>query len=295
LRPMTWPPVPKPIPYKVYTRGAAELGGTAGGDDPPLVLIEMGVNSGFTGANNAGFRYLLARGEAGYAWVLNNDTVVAPDSLRRLVEVAESDETIGVVGARLFHYERPDAVQAAGGGRITRWNGMPWPLTDQEGGVGSPKHPERVDFVHGASMLIPLPVLARVGLFDDRYFVYSEEADWCFRMRRQGFRLGYSAPASVWHKEGLTMGRRSPFQDYLVVRNTLLLVHRFFTPFVPLALLYSVYRCFLPKLLRGEWARLAAIGRAYRDFVREVVRGPRSEPTPTAPAAVRRWAERKAS
>jgi hypothetical protein len=45
-------------------------------------------------------------------------------------------------------------------------------------------------------------------------------------------------------------------------------VRRFFTPFVPLAIAYSVIRSFLPKLLRGEWKRLAAIARAYRDFVR---------------------------
>jgi hypothetical protein len=64
---------------------------------------------------------------------------------------------------------------------------------------------------------------------------------------------------------------------------------------MPLAILYSVYRCFLPKLLRGEWARLAAVARAYRDFAREVVRG---VPAPTAlpgDARSRRAVRRKAS
>jgi GT2 family glycosyltransferase len=113
-------------------------------------------------------------------------------------------------------------------------------------------------------------------------------------MKRQGFRMAYCDAATVWHKEGLTMGRRSPFQDYLVVRNTLYLVHRFFRGFTPLALLYSVYRCFLPKLLRGEWARSAAIARAYRDFVREALRERRIDATPTLNVGLGSWSQRKA-
>jgi GT2 family glycosyltransferase len=190
------------------------------------------------------------------------------------------------VGARLFHYARPDVVQAAGGGRVTRWHGMATPVTEDHG---------TLDYVTGASILVPLPVLSKVGLLDERYFAYSEEVDWCFRMRAQGFRLAYCAAAEVWHKEGQTIGRRNPFQDYLIVRNTLLLVRKFFAPFLPLAVLYSLYRSFLPKLVRGEWKRLAAVARAYRDFIREVARGRPAGATTTGRVAVSGWAQRKAS
>jgi GT2 family glycosyltransferase len=287
LRCLSWPPVCKPVAYVEYSRASAEQGGDMPSDDPPLVLVQTGGNLGFTGGSNVGLRYLMARGATGYIWLLNNDTVVAADALRRLVDVAERDERIGVVGTRLFHYARPDVVQAAGGGRITRWHGMVTPVTDDADG--------KLDFVTGASMLIPLPVLSRVGLLDERYFAYSEEVDWCFRMRARGFRLAYCPAAKVWHKEGQTLGRRTPFQDYLIVRNTLLLVQKFFTPFLPVAILYSLYRSFLPKLVRGEWKRLGAVVRAYRDFVREVARG---EPEGTAAAGrvlVSGWAQRKAS
>jgi GT2 family glycosyltransferase len=287
--------VRKPIAYKEYTRSAAENGGSMGSDEAQLVFVRMTENTGFTGGNNVGFRYLISRDEPGYVWVLNNDTVVGPDALRQLVDAAERDESIGVVGARLLHYASPDRVQAAGGATITRWNGMPWLVTDDSAADDRRPYAEHIDFVHGASMLIPLPVLRRVGFFDERYFVYSEEADWCFRMKAQELRMAYVRAAMVWHKEGQTMGPRSPFQDYLVVRNTLLLVHRFFRPFVPLAVLYSVYRCFLPKLVRGQWARLAAIGRAYRDFIRAVVRGTAGAPAPVGVAPQHRAAQRKAS
>jgi GT2 family glycosyltransferase len=268
LRHLSCPPVEKPVAYVGYDRAWAERGGSATSDEAPLVLVHTGENLGFAGGNNVGLRYLVARGEGGYVWLLNNDTVVAPDALCRLVEVAETDDTIGVVGARLYHYDSPDVVQAAGGGRIRRWHGVGRPLIDESGADNAAAVAVRLDYVTGASMLIPMRVFSRVGLLDERYFAYSEEADWCFRMRAQGFRLAYSPGAHVWHKEGRSIGRCSPLQDYYIERNALLLVRRFFTPFLPLAIPYSVYRSLLPKLVRGEWARAAAVARAYRDFAR---------------------------
>jgi GT2 family glycosyltransferase len=295
LRHLSWPPVRKPVTYRRYTGTTAEKGGSAADGEAQLVLVGMAENAGFAAGNNVGFRYLISRDEAGYVWVLNNDTVVAPDALRRLVEVAERDEAIGVVGALLFHYATPDTVQAAGGAKITRWNGMPWPVTGAGADGSSHTYAAHIDFVHGASMLIPVSALEQVGLFDERYFLYSEEADWCFRMQAHGLRMAYAPAAMVWHKEGQTTGRRTPLQDYFVVRNTLFLVHRFFRRFVATAVLYSVYRCFLPKLLRGEWARLAAVGRAYRDFIREIVRGASEATVPTDETLRNRSARRKAS
>jgi GT2 family glycosyltransferase len=295
LRHLSWPPVRKPVTYREYSQAAAEEGGSPVDDEPQIVFVRMPANAGFAGGNNVGFRYLTSRGEPGYAWVLNNDTVVAPDALRRLVEVVERDEAIGVVGSLLFDYAKPDTVQAAGGAKVTRWNGMPWPAIGAGSDDSSRAVAERIDFVHGASMLIPLSALTRVGPFDERYFLYSEEADWCFRMKAHGLRVAYAPAAMVWHKGGQSTGRGTPLQDYFVVRNTLFLVHRFFRPFVPVALLYSVYRCFLPKLLRGQWARVAAVGRAYRDFIHQVLRGGLNTPMPTGDALRRGPVQRKAS
>jgi GT2 family glycosyltransferase len=268
LRRLSWPPVRKPVPYSEYDRACAERGGSPASQETPLVVVQTGENLGFAGGNNVGLRYLLSRREAGYVWLLNNDTVVAPDALRKLVAVAEADDEIGVVGARLYHYSSPDVVQAAGGGTIRKWHGVGRLLTDEKAAANPANVAERLDYVTGASMLIPIRVLARVGLLDERYFAYAEEADWCFKMRAQGFRLAYCPDAEVWHKEGRSIGLDSPLQDYYIERNALLLVRRFFAPFIPLAIPYSVYRSLLPKLVRGQWARAAAVARAYRDFAR---------------------------
>ncbi len=287
LRHLSSPPVRKPICYRQYDRAAAERGRDATPDDVQLVLVQTGANLGFAGGNNVGLRYLIARDETGYAWLLNNDTVVAPDALTRLVEAADRDDAVGVVGARLYDYEQPDVVQAAGGGKIRRWYGVGRLLADGRGNGGRPTRAEDLDYVTGASMLIPLPALASVGLMDERYFAYAEEADWCVTMRSRGFRIGYAPDARVWHKEGRTIGRKSPFQDYLIERNALLLVRKFFPRFLPVAISYSVYRSLLPKLVRGEWSRVAAIARAYRDFARTSLRPRADEAEETAAMMVR--------
>jgi GT2 family glycosyltransferase len=291
LRGLSSPCMQKPVRYGEYDRAAAERGGDVQ-DDARLVFVQTGENLGFAGGNNVGLRYLLARGETGYVWLLNNDTVVAPDALRHLVDVAERDQTVAAVGARLLHYSRPDDVWAAGGGKITRWNGMIRLVTEDHTASRPLDHASDLYYVAGTSMLIPMSALTHVGLLDERYFMYSEEADWCLRARAVGFKLAYSPAARVWHKEGQTIGRRSAAQDYFVVRNTFVFMRKFFAPFLPLAMLYGVYRCFLPKLLRGEWARLAAVAHAYRDFIR--LNGSDAA-APVARAVTNRWVERNAS
>jgi len=95
-------------------------------DDSELVLreeysdikfIQTGVNLGYAGGNNVGIKYALAHG-AELIWILNNDTVVDPDSLREMVVMAQSDPAIGLVGSKIFYYSKPDTLWCVGGGLL---------------------------------------------------------------------------------------------------------------------------------------------------------------------------------
>jgi GT2 family glycosyltransferase len=92
--------------------------------------------------------------------------------------------------------------------------------------------------------------------------------DWCERARRRGWRLLYSPGSKVWHKDGRSTGRRSPAQDYYGVRSTLTFVKKFDPQLLPITLLYTFYRCLLPKIIRRQPERLRAVLRAYGDFAR---------------------------
>lgn len=188
---------------------------------PEVGLIEMNENLGYTGGNNVGLRYALARG-ADYALLLNNDTEVAPDFLRRLVEAAESDPIIGMAGATIYYHERPDVIWSAGGAidwhrGSTRMIGL---NERDEGQFGT--EPRAVDFITGCAMLVRRTLMEQVGLLDERFFAYYEETEWCARATRAGYRIVHVPLARMWHKISPSAQADSPFVHYYMTRNRLL-------------------------------------------------------------------------
>ena len=90
------------------------------------------------------------------------------------------------------------------------------------------------------------------------------------RIALPGFRLGGPTTARVWHKGGGTVGYYSLRHDYYTVRNALIVSQRYNRGWMPFVLGYTVYRCVLPKVLRGQWDRVRAVARGYSDFRRGV-------------------------
>jgi GT2 family glycosyltransferase len=266
LRALVDPPAPKPLRLVEHDRAAAEAGGGAEDARAEVVLVRTGANAGFAAGNNVGLRYVLARGDADYVWLLNPDTVVDPDALGALVGAAEADPRVGMVGGKLLYYHAPGRVQAAAGGRLARWNGST--RLDGEGDPddGRWDRPGEPGYVHGACLLVRTALVREVGLLDEAYFMYSEEVDWCLRARRAGWRTAYAPGARVWHKEGMSVGRKSALQDYHSVRSRLILLRKFYPLLLPLGVAHSLYQALLPKLVRRQPERLRAVARAYRDF-----------------------------
>ncbi len=161
---------------------------------PHVEIRELEQNLGFAKGNNAGIRAALERG-AGYVWLLNNDTTVDPMALRAMVEKAESDPRIGAVGSAIYYMSDPKRLQAWGGGDVNFWLGR-WRH------FSMPVAEERIQFLTGASLLLRRSVLESVGLLDEGYFLYWEDADYCFRIRRAGWRLAVAGNSTVWHEEG---------------------------------------------------------------------------------------------
>lgn len=188
---------------------------------PQVTLIENGENLGFTGGNNVGLRHALLQ-EADYVLLLNNDTEVAPDFLRCLVEAMEADPRVGIAGPTVCYYERPDLIWSAGGAIDWR-RGRTWMVglnTADAGQFGDLPRP--VDFVTGCAMLVKREVVERVGLLDERFFAYYEEAEWCVRAQRAGFSIIHVPQAKVWHKIPLDARDTSPSVHYYMTRNRLL-------------------------------------------------------------------------
>ncbi len=190
---------------------------------PDVTLIKHERNLGFTGGNNAGIRRALAEG-ADYIMLLNNDTEVAPDMLRLLVEFAEADPHIGVVGPLIYYYDDPARIWSAGGA-VNPLTAASAGLAEGEVDEGG-RLPCQVDYVSGCALLIKRAVVEQIGLLDERFFIYYEETDWCARTREAGYQVWLVPQARVWHKISLQARGASPRYLYLMTRNRLLYLRK---------------------------------------------------------------------
>ena len=186
---------------------------------PGLALIDNGRNLGFAGGNNVGIRYLLERG-AHYILLLNDDTEVSPDFLRLLVAEGERDARIGILGPKIYYYDPGNIIWFAGGA-VSKFGQPSHPGAD-EIDDGKPESSRKVDYVTGCAILVKREVLERIGLLDERFFIYFEETEWCARARRAGFRVVYVPWARLWHKITPTARAHSRRYLYLMARNRLL-------------------------------------------------------------------------
>jgi hypothetical protein len=165
--------------------------------DVPIKVIE--VNQGFLPAGKLCLAWALERG-ADYVWELNNDTVVFADTLDQLLKVAQSDPKIAAVGSVLYYHEAPEKVQAYGGGRVNLWTGTVWHVLE----------PGRVDYLTGASMLLNRKAIEEVSRFEDTFRLYFEDTDFCFRLRKKGWKITVAENAKVLHKESVSTKPGSP-------------------------------------------------------------------------------------
>jgi len=186
---------------------------------PAVDVIENGHNLGFAGGNNVGIAHLLRRG-ADYVFLLNDDTEVASDLLETLIEVSERDPAIGILGPKICYFSQANVIWSAGG-TIDRY-GQPSHRRWGEVDDGSPEAVQDVDYVTGCAMLVKRAVVEKAGKLDERFFAYYEEAEWCTRARRLGFRVVYVPGGRVWHKIAQATRDHSGYYLYLMARNRLL-------------------------------------------------------------------------
>ncbi len=182
------------------------------GDDA-VELVESERNSGFGPGANIGLRRFLGRPDDG-EWVAlaPHDVDPHPGCLAALLRAAADEPLAGLMCADV------------GDGMVPvidpYFGGMVVPAGEEPPADGGTRW-EAVDYPHGTLMLLRRSALEEVGVFDERYFSYCEEADLALRVRRAGWRVGLVRGARV---QNLHLGSSVAIVDYLQTRNTLLLV-----------------------------------------------------------------------
>ncbi len=203
-----------------------------------ITTIQAGKNLGFAGGNNIGIKYAIHYFAPDFLWILNNDTVVAPDSLTQLVLEAQKDlsygKKIGIWGSKLLYYHQPDIIQAIGGKlNLTYLTTSHLAEGLQDLPSSQPESPAQ-DYVVGASLFVSKKLIQEVGLLSEDYFLYFEELDWAKRGEKAGFRLGYVPTSKVYHKEGKSIGsssagkKKSDLADYHGLRSKIIFFRKFY-------------------------------------------------------------------
>lgn len=174
-------------------------------------------NLGFAGGVNVGIRYAL---DAGAEWVLliNNDTVVDPLFFQALTAAMEARPRWRLISPLILYAGEPDLIWSMGDRRIGSTLLTRPLLHEQPAPIDMPAYLE-ADSLNACAMLVQRDVFERIGLFDETYFMYAEDADFCWRAHQAGFQLGVATRARMWHKVSRSTGVHHPQSRYWRIRN----------------------------------------------------------------------------
>ena len=174
----------------------------------PGVTVVDATNRGYGAGANAG----IAATTSVYVLILNPDTVVRPGAIAALTRYLDEHPQVGLAGPRLRY---PDGSIQPTRRRFPRrltplfestifeqwWPGNPWSRAYHLRDVPD-DGPQEVDWVVGAAMLVRRAAIEQAGGFDESFWMYSEEVEWCWRLRRHGWTIAYVPDAEIIHHEG---------------------------------------------------------------------------------------------
>ncbi len=220
---------------------------------PDAVLVCNSRNCGAQEGKNIGLRKALEY-PADYVYMVDNDMVVDPASLSELIRVAEQDSRVGLVGAKMYDYSKPDTLLSAGGvidytQNVGRGRG------DREKDRGQYDRIEPVDYLWGGALLAKRVVLETVGLFDPGFTGYwFEDTDLSVRVKKAGYSVLFNPFAKAWHKPHPMVEQFSYRKKYLTSRNAIRFMKKHATP--------------------GQWAKYLffAVGGVPYMVVRDLIR-----------------------
>lgn len=199
-------------------------------------LILNNENLGYSGGNNIGIKSALTS-KCDYVLIINNDTYIDELFLKNIFKSKERDAIsspkIYFAPGFEFHkdrYLKTDLGKVIwyAGGQIDWSNIIGMHIGVDEVDAGQFNEKKKIDFATGACMLVKKEVFEKIGMFDEKYFLYLEDMDFCVRAKKAGFGITFIPQAKVWHINAASSGGSgSRLQDYYITRNRLLFAFKF--------------------------------------------------------------------
>lgn len=238
---------------------------------PAADLLALAENRRFAGGNNAGLERALADGAAA-VMLINNDVMADPLLIEKLLAALAENPRAGAA-APLIYYAPPTNRIWYAGGRCRPWLAHSSHRAIRERDRGQFRSIEPTGYLSGCCLLASADAWRKVGLLDERYFIYAEDADWCLRARAAGYELLFVPTARLWHRVSASSGgAMNPWKVYQRLRANLTLWSRNARGLARLTWLPSLlaqqaaYAALL--LVRGHAAAAWSVPRALLDALR---------------------------
>jgi GT2 family glycosyltransferase len=246
------------------TDGAQEMIRT---EFPEVELLAHSVEQGYARAASLGMKSLVEKTK--YIFSTTNDVVVDPEILNVLVEYAEAHPASGVIGTKIYFFDRPNTLWHAGG-RIHPLHGHSFHIGWERKDHRRYDQVRECDFVTGCGFLLRSDVLRQVGFFKEDLVFYSEDAELCYRVREAGYKIVFLPTAKLWHKTGTTLAKNRPVQLRYSTRNGLYLLQRHRVGLYPVSLLVHLILVLPFKMLffamAFRWKNSVGIYKGIRDW-----------------------------
>ncbi len=226
---------------------------------PGLEIIPLPDNIGFGPACNRAIQKALQRTTCQFVLLINNDAVLAPDGLSRILQVADVTPAVGIFGPKVYYRDDPERIWYAGARQrrvVLAAAGTGRGQIDR----GQFDKPIPVDYIFGTAMMIRRSIFEQVGLFDERFYLYLEDLDFCLRARRMGISLLFVPQARVWHTGSASTAHNLELRKYHYIKSSILFLKKHLSrAVIPLGLAFwsSVFlRMIVFDILRGDPPKL---------------------------------------
>jgi len=178
---------------------------------PNVIFIKNKSNIGFGRANNVGIKWAIENTKCEYIFILNNDTTINRKTIPLLESAIAKSDSIALATSKIVMMDNPKILWY-GGGEID-WKKcsakVPGYLDSSDAEI--PNKSRDVTFASGCAMLIKRSVLEKLGGFDERFFMYVEDLEFCIRLKKEHYKIRYVANSIVYHKCQGSQSQRTRF------------------------------------------------------------------------------------
>lgn len=187
-------------------------------------VLRTEINLKYSGGFNFGLDFCFNENNADYVLITNNDVKVDENVITELVKVSEANHNIGFTTGKVYYYDQPNILQTVGKYEdLIRWNGPH--IGAKEFDKGQYDEISERHFIDDIYMLVKKRVYSELGGYDTNYEIQCEEWDWQARAKKHGIKMFYTPFAKLWHKESMTIGKKSSLKGYYDTRNPIILIY----------------------------------------------------------------------